>query len=147
MPDWALHTESKSIPRSTQRTPRRSRKPVHLLRRRQRKAKSPDRHDHVGVMGTLQRVGLEQFGQFGATSHVVRQGGVMAISLYDLSVANYLQTLSGVITFLEEGLTHFQANNVDLNEIVDTRLHADMFPFPIQIQSVVHHSRGSIEGV
>lgn len=71
----------------------------------------------------------------------------MATSLYDLSVANYLQTLSGVIGFLEEGLTHFQANNVDLNEIVDTRLHADMLPFRFQIQSVAHHSRGAIEGV
>jgi hypothetical protein len=71
----------------------------------------------------------------------------MATSLYDLSVANYLQTLSGVIGFLEEGLTHFQASNVDLNEIVDTRLHADMLPFRFQIQSVAHHSRGAIEGV
>jgi hypothetical protein len=71
----------------------------------------------------------------------------MATSLYDLSVANYLQTLSGVIGFLEEGLTHFQANNVDPNTIADTRLHADMLPFRFQIQSVAHHSRGAIEGV
>ena len=45
------------------------------------------------------------------------RGGVMATSLYDLSVANYLQTLSGVTNVLTEDSTHFQANNVDLNEI------------------------------
>ena len=71
----------------------------------------------------------------------------MATSLYDLSVANYLQTLSGVIGFLEEGLTHFQAKQVDPNEIVETRLHPDMLPFRFQIQSVAHHSRGAIDGV
>jgi uncharacterized protein len=71
----------------------------------------------------------------------------MATSLYDLSVANYLQTLSGAIGFLEEGLSHFQANKVDLNEIVETRLAPDMFPLRFQIQSVAHHSLGAIEGV
>ena len=71
----------------------------------------------------------------------------MATSLYDFSVANYLQTLSGVIGFLDEGLTYFQANNVDVNEIAETRLAPDMFPLRFQIQSVAHHSRGAIEGV
>src|SRR5215470_16570419 len=71
----------------------------------------------------------------------------MGTSLYDLSVANYLQTLSGVIGFLDEGLKHFQAHNVDLNEIVEMRLFPDMFPFRFQIQALVHHSRGAIDGV
>src|SRR5215470_11677065 len=71
----------------------------------------------------------------------------MATSLYDLSVANYLQMLSGVVSFLDEGLTHFQAHNLDLNEIVETRLFPDMLPLRFQIQSVAHHSRGAIEGV
>jgi hypothetical protein len=71
----------------------------------------------------------------------------MATALYDLSVANYLQTLGAVSGVLEKGLAHFQANNVDLNEVVDTRLFPDMFPLRFQIQSVAHHSLGAIEGV
>jgi len=71
----------------------------------------------------------------------------MATSLYDLSVANYLQTLGGVIGFLEKGLTHFTANAVDPNEIVETRLAPDMLPFRFQLVSVAHHSLGAIEGV
>ena len=71
----------------------------------------------------------------------------MATALYDLSVANYLQTLGAVSGVLKEGLAHFQANNVDLNEIVETRLAPDMLPLRFQIQSVGHHSLGAIEGV
>ncbi len=71
----------------------------------------------------------------------------MAISLYDLSVANYLQTLGAVVDFLEKGRAHCAANNVDLDEIVETRLFPDMLPFRFQLQSVAHHSLGAIEGV
>ena len=71
----------------------------------------------------------------------------MAIPLYDLSVANYLQTLGGVAGFLEKGLAHLTANNVDPEQIVETRLHPDMLPFRFQLQSVAHHSLGAIEGV
>src|SRR5262245_36146007 len=71
----------------------------------------------------------------------------MAIALYDVSVANYLQTLGAVAGFLEKGLDHFNANRVDLGEVVETRLIPDMLPFRFQIQSVAHHSLGAIEGV
>lgn len=71
----------------------------------------------------------------------------MAIALYDLTVANYLQTLGAVVGFLEKGLAHFTAGHVDLDEIVETRLVPDMLPFRFQLQSVAHHSLGAIEGV
>src|SRR5262249_61042657 len=70
----------------------------------------------------------------------------MAIALYDLSVANYLQTLGAVVGFLDKGLAHFTANHVDLDEIVEMRLVPDMLPFRFQLQSVAHHSLGAIEG-
>ena len=71
----------------------------------------------------------------------------MAIALYDLSVANYLQTLEAVAGFLEKGRAHFDTNHVDLDEIVETRLAPDMLPLRFQLQSVAHHSLGAIEGV
>jgi hypothetical protein len=74
-------------------------------------------------------------------------GRTMAISLYDLSVANYLQTLGGVEGFLAKGLAHFSENKVDANEVADARLAPDMLPFRFQIHSVVHHSLGAIQGV
>jgi hypothetical protein len=71
----------------------------------------------------------------------------MAIPLYDLSVASYLQTLGGVAGFLQRGLDHCRDNNMDPEEIVETRLWSDMLPFRFQVISVVHHSRGALEGV
>jgi hypothetical protein len=71
----------------------------------------------------------------------------MAIPLYDLSVASYLQTLGAVAGFMERGLSHCRDNNIDPEEIVETRLWNDMLPFRFQIISVAHHSLGAIEGV
>jgi hypothetical protein len=71
----------------------------------------------------------------------------MAISLYDLSVTNYLQTLGAMEGILAKGLTHFQGSNADANAVLDERLHADMLPFKFQVWATAHHSLGAIEGV
>ncbi len=71
----------------------------------------------------------------------------MATSLYDLSVACYLETLCGVDGFLASGLAHLTANGVDPNEVVETRLFHDMLPFRFQVQAVAHHSLGAIHGM
>ena len=71
----------------------------------------------------------------------------MATSLYDLSVASYLQTLGAVAGFMDRALAHFTANNIDPAEVVETRLFPDMLPFRFQVQSVAHHSLGALEGI
>lgn len=71
----------------------------------------------------------------------------MAISLYDVSVSNYLQVLGSVTGILEKGALFASDNNLDLAEIVDTRLRPDMLPFQFQLISVFHHSLGAIEGI
>ena len=53
----------------------------------------------------------------------------MAISLYDASEANYLQTLEAVSGFLGRGLSHCRDNDIDPEEIVGTRIFPDMQPF------------------
>lgn len=70
----------------------------------------------------------------------------MAITLYDLSVGCFLQTLGAVEGFLAKGLTHCQEKGIDPNEIVETRLFSDMLPFRFQIVAVAHHSAGALEG-
>ncbi|QDW37750.1 DUF1993 domain-containing protein [Bradyrhizobium sp. KBS0727] len=71
----------------------------------------------------------------------------MAFSLYDATVANYLQILGGVSGVLDRSLAHFREKNVDPESIVEARLAPDMLPFRFQIISVAQHSRGAIEGV
>jgi hypothetical protein len=68
----------------------------------------------------------------------------MTISLYDISVKNYQQTLGAVGGFLEKGLAHCRERGLDPEAIVNTRLHPDMLPFRFQIHSVAHHSAGAI---
>lgn len=70
----------------------------------------------------------------------------MAISLYDVSVANFIQTVGAVSAFLDKGLTWAKENGHDPEAIVDTQLTGDMLPFRFQIASVVHHSAGAIAG-
>jgi len=71
----------------------------------------------------------------------------MAISLYDISVASYLQVLGGVAGVLDKGAAHCAANGIDLNDVVETRLIEDMRPFRFQIVSVAHHSLGAIQAL
>ena len=71
----------------------------------------------------------------------------MAISLHDLSVSCFLQTLGSVAGFLDRGLAHCRDNNVDPGEVVEARLYHDMAPFSFQIRSVVSHSIGAMEAV
>ncbi len=71
----------------------------------------------------------------------------MAISLYDVSVTSFLQILGAVSGFMEKGRKHCEANGIDPATIVATRLTGDMLPFQFQIVSVVHHSKGAVEGV
>lgn len=71
----------------------------------------------------------------------------MAFSLYDASAANFVQTLEAVVGFLGRAADHFQEKGIDAEEIVGTRLFPDMRPLRFQIVSVVHHSRGALEGI
>src|SRR5260370_7201849 len=68
----------------------------------------------------------------------------MAFSLYDATVANYLQILGAVGGLLDKSLTHFHDKGIDPAEVVETRLAPDMMPFRFQIVSVAHHSRGAM---
>lgn len=70
----------------------------------------------------------------------------MAISLYDATVAGYLQTLGAVAGFLERGEAHCAETGASPDDLVSIRLFPDMLPLSFQIWSVEHHSLGAIEG-
>src|SRR6185437_2497705 len=68
----------------------------------------------------------------------------MAFSLYDATVANYLQILGATEALMSKSLEHFKAKGIDPSEIVETRLCSDMLPFRFQVVSLAHHSRGAM---
>ena len=71
----------------------------------------------------------------------------MAVSLYDLTVPSYLQTLGAMEGVLSKGAAHCKEKGIDPNEIIEAKLAPDMLPFRFQIVSITHHSRGAIEAV
>src|SRR3974390_1348749 len=69
----------------------------------------------------------------------------MAFSLYDATVAPFLQILGATGGVLEKSLAHFREKGIDPAGVVETRLAPDMLPLRFQIVSVAHHSRGALE--
>ncbi|TPQ34188.1 DUF1993 domain-containing protein [Bradyrhizobium guangdongense] len=71
----------------------------------------------------------------------------MGFSLYDATVANYLQILGAASGFLDKGLAHCKEKGIDPAEMVETRIAPDMHPLRFQVVSLVHHSRGAMQAV
>jgi hypothetical protein len=71
----------------------------------------------------------------------------MPTSLYDLSVASYLQTVGAIAGVLDRGAKHCAEAGTNPDELVNVRLFDDMAPFSFQVNSVAHHSLGAIEGL
>ena len=76
-----------------------------------------------------------------------RSTTVMPTSLYDMSVASYLQTVDAVGGSLAKGLDHCNGCGADPAKMVEARLAEDMLPLRFQVVSVAHHSLGAIDGM
>jgi hypothetical protein len=68
----------------------------------------------------------------------------MAISLYELTVPSYLQTVNAIAGVLARGAGFCQEKGIDPQTFVETRLFADMLPLAFQVASVEHHSVGAL---
>jgi hypothetical protein len=71
----------------------------------------------------------------------------MATSLYDLSVPTFLQTVRGIVGFLERAARHCTETRADPDDFVNARLRDDMAPFHFQIEAAWHHSVWGLEAV
>lgn len=71
----------------------------------------------------------------------------MAISLYDLSVPTFLQTMSAVAGFLARAVEHCAETGGDPDDFVDAQLFADMAEFHFQIEALTHHAVWGVEAV
>jgi hypothetical protein len=71
----------------------------------------------------------------------------MAISLYELSVPTFLQTVRSVRGFLDRAASHSSTTGIDADAFVDSRLIDDMAPFHFQIEATCHHSVWGVEAL
>ena len=71
----------------------------------------------------------------------------MPLSLYDISIGSYLQTLDALSGVLDKALAHFQEKKIDPEVMVTTRLYPDMLPLRFQVQSVAFHAGATVEAL
>ena len=69
------------------------------------------------------------------------------MELYDVAVGSYRQTLEASAGVLQKGAQYCQENGIALQEVVDSRLHPDMYSFHFQVVCITHHSLGAIRGI
>src|SRR5262245_60493240 len=72
---------------------------------------------------------------------------VMTISLYDLSVLTFLQTMRAVSGFLDRAAKHCAETGADPDDFARARLYPDMAPFHFQIEALTHHAVWGLEAV
>ena len=71
----------------------------------------------------------------------------MTISLYDVTVPSFRQTLGAMTGLLEKAEAFCSEKGMAPADIIQARLAEDMLPFAYQIKSTAIHSLGAIEGV
>jgi hypothetical protein len=69
----------------------------------------------------------------------------MAISLYELAVPTFLQTVRAVGGFLDRAVAHCAETGADPDDFVEARLYEDMAPFHFQIEAAWHHAVWALE--
>jgi uncharacterized protein len=69
----------------------------------------------------------------------------MGLSLYDLSVPTFLQTVRAVGGFLDKTIVHCAETGGDPDDFVNARLFDDMAPFHFQIEAAWHHAVWGLE--
>lgn len=68
----------------------------------------------------------------------------MATSLYDLTVASYLQIAEALAGVLAKGAAHCAEHGLDPSELVSHRIAPDMADLRFQVYCVAHHSIGAV---
>ncbi|MGD9810474.1 MAG: DUF1993 family protein [Sphingobium sp.] len=71
----------------------------------------------------------------------------MGISLYDATVATWLQIIKAARAIIVKAQDHCAENGVDEKELLASRLAPDMFALNWQIKAMSRHSRFALEGV
>lgn len=69
----------------------------------------------------------------------------MAISLYELSVPTFLQTVRAMANCLDIAVTHCARTGRRPDDLVGVRLYPDMAPLHFQIEAAWHHAVWGLE--
>jgi len=71
----------------------------------------------------------------------------MSTSFYDLSVASFLQTTSGMKRVLKKGAEFAAENDINPDTFVGLRMHDDMLPMLFQVACIPMHSTKALSAI
>lgn len=71
----------------------------------------------------------------------------MALSLYQATIAQYLQLLPTAVANLDRAEAWAAEQGIAAEEMLGKRVAPDMWPLATQIRQVAHHSAGALKGV
>lgn len=71
----------------------------------------------------------------------------MTVSLYDLSVQTFLQSVRAIGGFLDRAAAYCDETAGNPDDFVSERLYPDMAPFHFQIEAAWHHSVWGVEAL
>lgn len=71
----------------------------------------------------------------------------MTLSLYDVIIPAYQQTLGSMAVLLDKGEAFCNEHGIEEKELTGARLAEDMLHFTYQVKAVTENSLGAIEGI
>jgi uncharacterized protein len=71
----------------------------------------------------------------------------MSLSLYAATIPTFQQILGAISGLLDKAEAFCAEKGIAAQELIQTRLAADMFPLAYQVKSTAVHSLGAIEGI
>jgi len=66
----------------------------------------------------------------------------MSLSMYDVSIPLFIRAFHNMSAILDKGVAHADANGFNSAELLQTRLHADMYPLLAQVQRASDTAKG-----
>jgi hypothetical protein len=63
-----------------------------------------------------------------------------AVSLYKVSAPIFVQHLTALANVLDKAAAHFEARKINQEDVLNTKLYPDMFPFVRQIRQMTNHA-------
>lgn len=71
----------------------------------------------------------------------------MSLTLFDAVIPPFRQIVGSVQGVLEKGAQHCEGKGISPDELLSDCIHETMLPLTFQVNSVIHHSIGAIDGV
>lgn len=71
----------------------------------------------------------------------------MSLSLYELSVPTYLQSIRAMGGFMDKAIAHCAETGGDPDDLAKVKLYPDMAPFHFQVEAAWHHSVWGVEAL